>query len=660
MNDNLPAAGPEPRSMAPGGLLPVRIGGWRVDPALDEISSGNIVVKLEPRNMRLLLYLAAHAGRVVGLDELLREVWPNLVVTPQSVYNAVAQLRVSLGDSTESPLYIATVSRKGYRLVAPVEFTSPPEGLEVAPIAPPVASAPATPAALDSGMAPEGKVLPGSPGRGWFRSNMPWLGVAVLLAAAVVAYVVLGRMRSPAAPLATHSAGRATVSEGPSIAVLPLLDLSEAHDQEYLSDGLAEELTHVLSQVPGLRVASRTSTFAFKGRGNDIDAIAKRLHVSHVLEGSVRKSADHLRITLQLIRTDTAFHVWSKTYDSQGAELFRLQDEIASDVVRAIDGSLFIASSSPRPEPNPDAYSLLLQGRYYGRRNTQADRARSIALYESAVAVDPTYALAWAWLAQGYGVQASAEWIPPEIGYDRSRRAAQHAIALDPLLADGHAAYGYVLESFDWNWPAAQAEYARASELDPSSVRALNLNGHLAVTLGQLDQAQKFFQLASERDPLSPAPLISLTLIFIRQGRYDEAAVVARQAEALGQPGMHAALCEILLLEHKAQAALAEVEQEVNERWRLSILPRVYDALGRRPDADRALAALIDKYSRFPYRISMVYANRGSTDEAFEWLERARQARDFDIMWIKTEPELQSLHTDPRFVALLKRMALPP
>jgi TolB-like protein/DNA-binding winged helix-turn-helix (wHTH) protein/tetratricopeptide (TPR) repeat protein len=662
MSDNLSAADPEPRLMAAGGDMAVRIGSWRVDPALDEISSGNKVVKLEPRSMRLLLYLASHPGRVVGIDELLGAVWPNLVVTPQSVYSTVAQLRVSLGDSIDTPAYITTVARKGYRLIAPVEFASSAEPPHADARAATEIQMPAvaTPEQQVGAPAIDGNLPTVSTKRARLRSIVSWLAVAMLLAAAALMYVVVGRLRSPPAPVAPASSSHTSALFGPSIAVLPLLDLSETHDQEYLSDGLAEELTHLLSQVQGLKVAARTSTFAFKGRSDDIDAIAARLHVSHVLEGSVRKSGDRLRITLQLIQTDTGFHVWSKTYDSQRAELFRLQDEVASDVVGAIDGSLVVERSSPRPEPNPDAYGLLLQGRYYGRRNTQADRARSNALYENAVAVDPYYALAWAWLAQGYGVQASESWVPPAFGYDRSRRAAQRAIALDPQLADGHAAYGYVLESFDWNWPAAQAEYTRASELDPSSVRAFNLNGHLAITLGQLDKAESFFRLAMERDPLSPGPLISLTLILIRQGRYDEAAAVARQAEALGQQGMHAALCESLLLQHKPQAAFAEVEQEVNERWRLSILPRVHDALGRRLDADRALADLIDKYSRYPYRIAMVYASRGKADDAFEWLERAHQVRDFDMMWIKTEPELQSLHADPRFAALLTRMALPP
>jgi TolB-like protein/DNA-binding winged helix-turn-helix (wHTH) protein/Flp pilus assembly protein TadD len=661
MNDTLSAADPEPPSMASGGTLAVRIGDWCVDPALDEISSADKVVKLEPRNMRLLLYLASHAGRVVGLDELLREVWPNLVVTPQSVYNAIAQLRVSLGDSIDKPTYITTVSRKGYRLIAPVEFASsagPPhtDARAAREIQIPAA---ATAEQQLGATSPELNLSTASIKRGRLRW-MPALVVAMLLAAAALAYLVLGRQHSPVARVAPAAANRALVAEGPSIAVLSLLDLSETRDQEYLSDGLAEELTHLLSQVQGLKVAARTSAFAFKGRGDDIDAIAARLHVSHVLEGSVRKSADRLRITLQLIQTDTGFHVWSKTYDSQRAELFHLQDEVASDIVRAIDGTLSIAPLSPRPEPNPDAYGLLLQGRYYGRRQTQADRAHSIALYESAVAIDPNYALAWAWLAQGYGVQAAADWVPPEIGYDRSRRAAQRAIALDPKLADGHAAYGYVLESYDWNWYAAQTQYARALELDPSSVRAFNLNGHLATTLGQLDKAENFYRLAAERDPLSPGARVGLILVLIRQGRYDEAAALVRQPEVLAQPGMRGTLAAILLHQHKAQAALAEIKQESDERWRLSSLPLIYDALGRRPDADRALADLIDKYSRFPYRIAMVYASRGRTDDAFQWFERARQVRDFDIMWIKTDPELERLHADPRFAALLKQMALPP
>jgi TolB-like protein/DNA-binding winged helix-turn-helix (wHTH) protein/tetratricopeptide (TPR) repeat protein len=657
MNDNLSAADPEPHAMAPGGVSAVRIGSWRVDPMLDEISSGNKVVKLEPRSMRLLLYLASHPGRVVGIDELLGAVWPNLVVTPQSVYSTVAQLRTSLGDSIDVPTYIVTVARKGYRLIAdvkPLETGTPPAAIPLAHVELPAADEHLTTTdnALRNTVASPSSLRSA-------RSRHGLIAIGVIAIGLILAVVLLKREGVwPRTSLPPAAPTPAAATEH-SIAVLPLLDLSETHDQEYLSDGLAEELTHTLSQVQGLKVAARTSTFAFKGRGDDIPAIAARLHVSHVLEGSVRKSADRLRITLQLIQTDTGFHVWSKTYDSQHAELFRLQDEVAADVVRAIDGTLIIARSNPRPDPNPDAYSLLLQGRYYGRRNTQADRARSIALYENAAAVDPAYALAWAWLAQGYGVQAAEGWIPAEIGYDRSRRAAQRAIALDSQLADGHAALGYVLESFDWNWPAAKIEYTRASELDPSSVRAFNLSAHLAITLGQLDKAENFLRLAEERDPLSPGPLIGLTLVFIRQGRYDEAAAVARQAETLGQQGMHAALCEILLLQHKAESALTEVEKETNERWRLSILPRVYDALGRRLDADRALSDLIDKYSHYPYRIAMVYASRGRTDDAFEWLEHARQVRDFDIMWIKTEPEFEPLHTDPRFAALLTKMALP-
>jgi TolB-like protein/DNA-binding winged helix-turn-helix (wHTH) protein/tetratricopeptide (TPR) repeat protein len=660
MNDQSPTADPESRSMGRGGILAVRIGDWQADPTLDEISLGDKVVKLEPRNMRLLLYLASHPGRVVGIDELLREVWPNLVVTSQSVYNAVAQLRNSLGDSIDTPEYIATVARKGYRLVAPVELAALAKAsVAVERTAETRMSSPAAPQLTVDGTSVEDAPRTVPPKRGRLRWTLPLLGGAVLLIAASLAYIVFDRLRSPPAGVAADSSSRGSVSAGPSIAVLPLLDLSEMHDQEYLSDGLAEELTHLLSQVQGLKVASRTSTFAFKGRGNDIPAIAARLHVSHVLEGSVRKSADRLRITLQLIQTDTGFHVWSKTYDSQRVELFRLQDEVASDVVRAIDGTLAIARSSPRPEPNPDAYGLLLQGRYYGRLGTQADRAHSIALYENAVAIDPAYALAWAWLAQGYGVQAAAGWIPAEIGYDRSRRAAQHAIALDPKLADGHAAYGYVLESFDWNWPGAQAEYARASELDPSSVRAFNLNGHLATTLGQLDKAESFYRLAADRDPLSPGARLGLTLVLIRQGRYDEATAIARQAEAPVQPGMHAALAFILLRQHKPQAALAEIEQEPEERWRILRLPSIYDELGRHPDADRALADLSNRYSGHPYSVAMVYASRGQADDAFQWLERARQVRDFEIVWIKTEPEFEPLHADPRFAALLTQLALP-
>ncbi len=645
---------PESNPAAPFARGRLRIGTWLVDPALDEIRSLDAVIKLEPRSMRLLLYLAAHPGEVVRLDDLLAAVWPNVVVTPQSVYNTVAQLRRTLGDSAETPAYIATVSRKGYRLIAPVtteparEVPAEPDGM--APNAPHSGSGIPAPAA-----APVAEPPPAAARVRKFRRPTLVAGLVVGLTIGALAYVGTSRLR---APLASAIQDATVTGAEPSIAVLPLQDFSEGHDQEYLSDGLAEELTHLLSQVSGLRVASRTSAFAFRGRGDDVTAITARLHVSHVLEGSIRKSADRLRITVQLIRTDTGFHVWSKTYDRDRAELFALEDDIAAEVVRALSGTLLVAHVG-RPAPKPDAYNLLLEGRYYGRKGTEADRARSVALYENAVAVDPDYALAWAWLAQGYGVQAAAGWVPPAAGYDRAKRAARRAIELDPNLADGHATLGYVFESWDWNWAEAGAEYRRALALDPTSVRVLNLNGHYAMTQGRVADAEAFFRRAMTQDPMSPGARIGIIVALRCQGRLAEAEAMTREALAITPASLHAALGVILVDRGQAEAGLAEILQDSEERWRLSDLPIAYDALGRHADADRALAELERKYPQFAYRIAVAYANRGQADAAFGWLEKARQAKDFDLTWLKIDPGLRRLHGDPRFAALVRALALP-
>lgn len=636
----------------------LRIGAWIVDPPADEIRSGNEVVKLEPRSMRLLLHLATHAGEVVGLDQLLEAVWPNVVVTPQSVYNTIAQLRRTLGDSADAPAYIATVARKGYRLIAPVHLEPPIEAAR-APDEP-ASTASGADGAIASGASGVGAAPPGAPPAAarprWFRRPLFALGLAFGLGIGALVYV--GTIR-PRAPESNTVPDETVATAGPSIAILPLQDFSEGHDQEYLSDGLAEELTHLLSQIPGLRVASRTSSFAFKGRGDDIAAIAARLHVSHVLEGSVRRAADRIRITLQLIRTDTGFHVWSKTYDRDGAELFHLEDDVAAEVVQKLSGTLLIAHVA-RSAPNPDAYNLLLQGRYYGRRGTEADRARSIALYESAVSIDPAYALAWAWLAQGYGVQAANGWTQAATGYDRARRAALRAIELDPKLADGHAALGYVLESYDWSWSEAEAEDKRALELDPSSQRVLNLNAHMAMTLGRVAEAERLYGRSIAADPSSPGAHVGLIVALRCQDRLAEAEAEARATIRIAPAALHAALGIILLDQDKPDAALAEVQLEREERWRLSDLPLVYDALGRRAEADRALAELTQKFAQFPYRIAIVHASRGQKDAAFEWLERARQAKDFDMLWLKVDPAMRPLHADPRYASLVHAMGLPP
>jgi TolB-like protein/DNA-binding winged helix-turn-helix (wHTH) protein/Tfp pilus assembly protein PilF len=612
----------------------LQIGEWCVDPALGEISSGGRVTKLDPLTMRLLLYFAENAGRVVALKELLDAVWPNVVVTSQSVYNTVAQLRRTLGDLAEAPTYIANIPRMGYRLIAKVEHRTVER------------RAAATPAASTA----VGGVLPARSRLGAPRTVIAV--IAVILAGLAVMLLartgIFGARTAASEPAAQHS-----------IAIMPFRDLSEGKDREYLAEGLAEEVGTVLSQVPRLRVIGRASAFAL--RSASVAEIANQLHVDHVLEGSVQTSAHGLRITAALIRTDTGQYLWSKTYDRATDDYFRIEDEIADEIAGALTNTaLPLRRAAGSCSESGEANNLLLQGRYLGRRNTRAERERSMDLYEKALVLEPNCARAWAWLSTGYGIQAAYGWVAADVGYGRARDAAEHALGLDPLDADAHAALAYVEENYDWNWSGAEAELKRALALDAGDVRVLNMNGHLAMDLGQTDRAIELYRRAVNRDPLSPGALGGLATALWSRGQLAEAEAMYRRQAALSSGRSHTWIGLVILDRGDKTAALAEVERETEPVERLLGLGIVESALGNHEASDRELAELIATYPDHPYEIAQLYAQRGDSDAAFQWLERAYTQHNTQLNWLKITLMLRPLHGDPRFAALLHRMGLPP
>lgn len=623
----------------------LKVGEWAVDPASGTISSGGRVARLDPLTMRLLVYFAANSGRVVALQELLDAVWPNVVVTPQSVYNAVAHLRRTLGDLAEAPTYIENIPRKGYRLIAKVE-NRPVERRAVVGSAPP-ADVPPPPSTAASAARPER--------HGLIQPKI--LGLILVVVLVVIGFGIL--------PFLIHARifGSRDASSGSSaahsIAVMPFKDLSAAKDREYLAEGLADEIGSELSRLPTLRVIGRASAFA--SRADSVSDIAKKLHVDHVLEGSVQSAAHGVRITAALIRTDSGEYLWSKTYDRATDDYFSVEDEIARDIASALTSSARLPSRSASTcGQNGEAHELLLQGRYLGRRNTRVERERSIDLYQQAVAREPDCARAWAWLSIAYGVQTANGWVEPDSGYQHARDAAEHALRLDPLEADAHAALAYVEEYHDWNWSGAQAELARALALNAGDVRVLNMNGHLAVDLGQIDSAIAFYRRAVAVDPLSPGALGGLAGALWGGGRSDEAEALYRQA-ALLSPARYPTWIGLIRLDRGDKpGALAAIEQETEPAQRLMGLAIVQDALGNRAASDQAIAELVEKFPNRPTEIAQIYARRGDRDAAFQWLERAFARRDAGLLWVKIQASLRPLHADPRYGELLRRMGLPP
>ena len=448
-----------------------------------------------------------------------------------------------------------------------------------------------------------------------------------------------------------------------SIAVLPFADMSAGKDQEYFADGLSEELLNLLAQLPELRVIGRTSSFQFKGRNEDLRVIGEKLNVAHILEGSVRKSDEKVRITAQLIRAADGSHLWSQTYDRTLDDIFVVQDDIAGEVVKALKLTLLGTAPVTRSTPvDPEAYNLALQGRFFYDRRNRKDLERAVEYYRRSVERDPGYAPAWAGLSQTNARQADNGFVPAADGYRRAREAAEKALALDPQLADAHLAMGWIQTSYDWDWAAADASFRKALDLEPGSAQALRQAGVLASTLGRWSEAIDLTNKAIERDPLRPASYNNLGLALLAVNRGAEAEAEFRRALELNPDGAywHLALGRALLLQGSTDAALQEMQQETEEVWRLFGLALAFHALGRRGESDAVLAVLKSKYAgEMAYQIAEVHAFRGEADLAFEWLERAYDQRDGGAADIKGSLLMRGLAGDPRYKAFLRKMKLP-
>ena len=454
----------------------------------------------------------------------------------------------------------------------------------------------------------------------------------------------------PAAPPVVTAT--ASVAPEKSIAVLPFVDMSEKKDQEYFAEGISEELIDTLAKLPELHVAARTSSFYFKGRPSTVAEIGKALGVGNILEGSVRKDGDKLRITVQLVQARNGYHLWSDTYDRNVHDIFRTQDEIAASVAGALRLRLLASALPSRGgAENVDAYNVVLQGRFFSR---VGDHQKARDYYQRAIALDPSYALAWAWL--------SYEWFYVPSNKVRAREAAMRAVELQPNHPDGHVALGQVHYFVDWNWAAADAEFKQALALDPNNSWALAYSGDLSYSLGHFQEAILQLQRAAERDPFNAYAANSLGDALWAAGRLDEAARVYGQVLGLSPNDAKAreARALVWMAQGNVQAALSDLQQVSGGARQLQGLAILYFAIGRKAESDRALAELSAKYTHeYPTWIAEVHAYRHEPDAAFEWLERAYRERDLWLAYRSADPLLANLHGDPRYKALLRKMNLP-
>jgi TolB-like protein/tetratricopeptide (TPR) repeat protein len=484
--------------------------------------------------------------------------------------------------------------------------------------------------------------------------------VALVGALALALAVVLGR----GGPEVAVPAGTT-----PSVAVLPFADLSPEHDHEYFADGLSEEILNALAQLEGLRVAGRTSSFAFKGQAGDLRAIGRKLGVATVLEGSVRVDGNQVRVTAQLITAADGYHLWSHTFERELKGVFAVQDEIAAAVVEALRVQLLpgrAPSSREFRTANPQVYDLYLRGRQLQRRDFGPVWLKSEAAFQEALALDPSYAPAWAALAvtiyfnHGNTGSTLAE---IQAGQARALAAAEKAVALAPDLADGYAARGQLRLWVRRDWAGAQADMERAVMLNPGDPAILGRQARYVLgPMGRLEAAVAAARLASERDPLSPAPWSALSELYLAAGKPSLARSTALRSLELDAQGDSAiiSLATAELVEQRPEAAVQAIQRSNQPIFKLEIEAMALGDLGRSRQAAAALAALVSAHQHeAPFQIACVHAWRGQIDEAFRWLDLALEQGDAGLQDIKVSPLLGKLQADPRYPALLKRIGLP-
>jgi TolB-like protein len=510
----------------------------------------------------------------------------------------------------------------------------------------------------------------GGPARG--RSKLLLVLVSAMAALAIaIGYFTIERFMP-----AQHSvqAGRATnatsAASAPlqdaipqkSIAVLPFVNMSPDKDQEYFSDGLTEELLDLLAQVPDLRVPARTSSFYFKGKTDDIASIAQRLRVAHVLEGSVRRSGNTIRVTAQLIRADTGYHLWSTTYERNISDIFKVQDEIATAVVAALKAQLLPAQQTAHAHrtSNTEAYNEYLLGRQFYNQRTDDGFRHALTAYRKAIALDPDYAAAYAGLAMSEALLADST--GDSVSVQQAAADAETAVTRAPDLADSYATRGFVRYFRSWDWNGAQADFVKALALDPSDSTVLVRYGGLLSALGRLPEAIAATKKATELDPLSALAWVRLGRYYIASRQFAAAHDALRRALEI-LPESVSALSSagtLQLLEGRAAEALVTFRRIPSESVRLADVALAEHSLGHAEESQRALDEVIKNHTRdSAYAIAEAYAWRGEKEQALAWLERAYEHRDSSLFNLKSEPRFNSLLGDPRYRAFLRKMNLP-
>jgi TolB-like protein/DNA-binding winged helix-turn-helix (wHTH) protein/Tfp pilus assembly protein PilF len=631
----------------------VRLGMFELDLKSGELHSLEAptakAILLREQVLQILLLLVEHGGKIVTREEIKSNLWANDTVVDfdHSINATIKSLRRALGDSADNPRYIETLARRGYRLMVPIEY---PE------------SEPET--ALDKD--PEQREqsagqMSAEAARVQRRIKPDWRKTALLVASAVIlvaaGYISWRHFR------ATGS----TRSGKIRLAVLPFKNFTGDPNKEYLADGLTEETISQLGRLnpEQLGVIARTSVMGYKHKDVRLDQIGRDLSVQYVLENSLRESGDHLRLTAQLIQVKDQTHLWSQDYDYPAKDILNVEDEVAKAVAREIRVRLSSQQQEDlaRSRPvNPEAFDAYLHGYHFFQGTTDKDADMATKYFERATQLDPSYALAWAWLARARIWQVNESLIPMEEGRQLAREAVERALSLNPSLAEAHVQMARIKQQVDYDLPGANAAFQRAVALEPRNPEHVRFAALAAACFGRFDEALQLNRQAIDLDPLNADSWAFLAGTEFFMGRLDQSAADSKKALEINSDQWDSwiQLSQIYLLQGRPQDALHEIEHVHYAPYRAHLYALTYHALGRKNESDAALRELTMKYhASNAFEIATIYAFRNQTDEAFEWLDRAYAQRDPSLMATKLEPLLKNLHNDPRYAALLKKLNLP-
>jgi TolB-like protein/DNA-binding winged helix-turn-helix (wHTH) protein/tetratricopeptide (TPR) repeat protein len=633
----------------------VRFGTYEVSLQSGEVRKAGLRIKVQQQPMKLLEILLEHSGEVVTREELRGRVWPNESFGDfdQALNIAIGKLRSALGDSAENPRFIETLPKRGYRFIADVSVLD----ADARPKKRPESVAVDLPA-TQPGDTLQGAELAVAPKR------RPWLKRGLMVALALVLSL------SILSVWLFRSGGRASTGVR-SLAVLPLENLSGDASQNYFADGMTDELITDLAQISALRVISRTSVMTYKGARKPLPQIARELNVDAIVEGSVLRSGDQVRITAQLIEASTDKHLWSQSYEGELRDTLALQSRVASAIADQIRINLTPQEQAALKNVkvvNPKAYESYLKGRYFWNKRTANGLKAALAYFKQAIEEDPQYAPAYSGLADTYALLGDWQYavMTPKEAFPQAKKAAVKALELDDTLGEAHNSLAFVLDGFDWDLDAGGKEFRRAIELNPGYATAHHWYAWHLSLLGRYDEAIAQMRKAENLDPLSLVINADLAELLGLAHAYDESIRQSRKTIEM-DPNFalaHTQLAQAYLQRHLYDEAVAELQKAVelsgDSPTCIANLARAYVASGKRSEAVKLLNYLKKRpstgYSNAS-EIAMIYAALGDTEEAMNWLEKGYEERFNPGVLLR--PGFDPLRSDPRFQELVHRIGLP-